>query len=530
MMEFCIPPTENQALGPRLYLHSSSFLALARFLSLALALALRGGTIARAPAKLARWLSMDPRPSPDLTRDNPPPHRAPILLDPAQLAAATAVLEFAIVHGRRSIDALKMPRVDSSDSDSSDDDGVSGHTRNRHHGYPLIHSLQAGDPRLFFVPGSAPTGLPDARQGDAVHRLSDVHDNSWILKAGAETFAGPCGLTNETTQTWIMRLKITTKLVGLIKQQLREQNWEQYFSEVAGQPLEQLLVVACSFSDAIWSADHISQMLTVFDALVDVLFNIKDLPFSSSGEVAGIVNKMVHAFKGVILRTVIPSSKESTRESTIHPATFVLIQVLEFFCRNRDMVQLILESGDYNTGPCSDMFNCLISKLKEFAEIKFQEKEKGKRYIFVLNNIYYVLQKKCHPGLLPPSAVSNLVSLVDQYIARYLEEYWFPPMLSYLDGDSLKKPCRSFVDTFMEEFYSICDSQMTWKVQTELKKTLRQEIVKLIVPKYVNFLKALQQRRSSHSPWLKWMSRARSEKPVCSAERLELMIMEIFEG
>lgn len=165
-----------------------------------------------------------------------------------------------------------------------------------------------------------------------------------------------------------MRLKITTRLVGLSKQQLHEHNCEQYFREVAGQHLEQLLVVACSFSDAIWSDDHISQMLTVFDALVDVLFKIQDLPFRRSGEVAGIVNKMMNAFKGVIQGTsnVIRSSKEST----IHPATFVLIQVLEFFCRNRDMVHSILESGDYNTGPCSDMFNCLISKLKECAEIK----------------------------------------------------------------------------------------------------------------------------------------------------------------
>lgn len=102
--------------------------------------------------------------------------------------------------------------------------------------------------------------------------------------------------------------------------------------------------------------------------------------------------------------------------------------------------------------------------------------------------------------------MSNLVSLVDKYIVGYLDEYWFPPMLSYLDGDFLKKPCRSSVDTFIEKFYSICDSQMTWKVQTELKKILREEIVKLIVSKYVNFLKALHERRSSHCPcWLKWI-------------------------
>jgi hypothetical protein len=322
-----------------------------------------------------------------------------------------------------------------------------------------------------------------------------------------------------------MRLKITTKLVGLSKQELYEQNWEQYFSEVAGQPLEQLIVVACSFSDAIWSDQQISQMLTVFDTLVDVLFNIQDLPFSRSGEVAGIVNKMVKAFKGVIQATVIHSSKLSA----IHPATSVLIQVLEFFCRNRDMVQSILESGDYNTGPCSDIFNCLMSKLKECAEISFQEN--GQRYIFILNNIYYVLQKKDHPGLLPPNVVGDLLSLVDHYIMRYLDEYWFPPMLSYLDGDSLNKPRRSSAGTFIKKFGSIYDSQKDWKVQTELKGILREDIVKLIVPKYVDFLKSLQERRSSHCPsWLKWMSRARSEKPVYTAELLEEAIRQLFEG
>jgi hypothetical protein len=244
---------------------------------------------------------------------------------------------------------------------------------------------------------------------------------------------------------------------------------------------------------------------------------------------------MVNAFKGVIQGTDICSKKEST----VHPATFVLIQVLEFFCRNRDMVQSILESGDYNTGPCSDMFNCLVCKLEECAEINFQVK--GKRYIFVMNNLYYVLQKNCHPGLqknchpglLPPNVVSDLVSQVDQYIVRYLDEYWFPPMLSYLDGDSLNKPRRSSVDKFIEKFYSMCDmcdSQMTWKVQTELKKILREEIVKLIVPKYVNFLKVLQERRSSHClSCLKWMSLARFEKPVYTAMLLEEVIKNFFE-
>ncbi|CAM0908177.1 unnamed protein product [Alopecurus aequalis] len=363
--------------------------------------------------------------------------------------------------------------------------------------------------------------------------LSDVHENTWILNSGTETFADPCELTNETTRTWVTRLKITTKLVVISKQQLHEQNWElceeleeQCFAEVAGQSLEQLLDVACSFSDARWSDVHISQQLTVFDALVDVIFNIHDLRFTRSGEVAGIINKMVYAFKGVIQRT--SNDTHSSKESSIHPATFVFIQILDFFCRNRDMVQSILEYGDYNTGPCSDIFSCLVPQLKEGAEKFFQEK--GKRYIFVLNNIYYVLQKKCHPGLIPPSLVSSLDSLADEYIMSYLNEYWFPLIVSYLEGDSLKKPCRSSLKIFVEEFRSVCDSQMTWKVQTVLKGILRKKIVDLIVPKYLNFLKALQERPSSRWPsWVKGIRRARSETPMYTAPQLKQVIRGLFE-
>ncbi|CAM0908174.1 unnamed protein product [Alopecurus aequalis] len=411
-----------------------------------------------------------------------------------------------------------------------------GHPNDRHILFPRIQSLEAGNPCLFFVPGSAPSvpGLPGAPQGDGVmNRLCDAHENPWILKVGTDTFRGPCELTDETTRTWVLRLKITTTLVCLSKRQLDklnqelcEEQKEECFSEVAGQPLEQLLIVACSFSDALWSDLHISQQLTIFDTLVDVLFNIQGLRFSRSGEVAGIVNKMVNAFKGVIQRT--SNDTRSSKESTIHPATFIFIQVLEFFLRNRDMVQSILEYGDYHIGPCSDVFDCFISKLKECAETNFQEK--GQRDIFVLNNMHYVLQKDCHPGLLPPNVMSKLASLIDQYTLSYLNEYWIPLMQPYLDGDSLRKPRRSSVDKFWEEFCNICVSQMTWKVQTKLKEILREEIVKLIVPKYVNLLEVLQEsRRSSHRPaWIKGMCRGRSEKPV-SAARLEQVIRGLFE-
>ncbi|KAF7005825.1 hypothetical protein CFC21_020925 [Triticum aestivum] len=517
------PPPEDQALelGPREPFYAALYLALA----------LPVGLVAWVPAKaraVARWLSGGRLPAPVADGADPirgdPPRRNPSLLelDLAQVAAAAAALCVAIVAGIHLIPSLVQRRADSSDSDSSGgDEEESGHHSDRHVWYPPIQSLETGDRRLFF-PGLTASArqLPDARQGDdQLHRLSDV-ENPLILTPSTERFSGPCELSNETTRTWVMRLKITTKLVCLCKRQLHQQNQElaeECFAVVAKQSVEQILEVACSFSDASWSDAHISQQLTVFDALVDVLFNIQGLHFSGSGEVADIINKMVNAFKGVIQRTT--NSIRSNKESIIHPATFILIQVLEFFKRNRDMIQPILETGGYNTGPCSDMLDCLVSKLK-CAEKSFQKK--GQRCIFFLNNINYVLQKNCHSGLLPPDVESNLVSLIDQYIMSYLEEYWVP-LLRYLDGDSLRKPRRLSLDKFTGEFLIICDSQMTRKVQTVLKGRLRQEIVDLIVPKYVNFLRALEENPRS------WFDRISREKPMYTVAELEQVIRGLFE-
>ncbi|XP_044963892.1 disease resistance protein RGA5-like isoform X2 [Hordeum vulgare subsp. vulgare] len=470
---------------------------------------------------VATWLSGYRR-APVLDEDNQihgsPPRRIPshLELDSAKVAAVIAALRLEIAGGAHWTPTVVQHRANTFNSDSSGDDDDEDPS-DGYMCYPPISFLETGDAPLFL------TGSTDsARPGDGLYRLSDVHDNPWILREGITTVAGPCELTNETTMTWVMRLKITTKLVCLIKQQLLEQNRElseECFAKVAGQSLEKIFEVACSFSDATWSDVHISQQLTVFETLVDVLFNIQDLHFIRSGEVAGIINKMVNAFRRMIQTT--SDDIYRGRESTIHPATFIFILVLEFFYRNGDKLQSILESGDYNTEPCSDMCDCLVSKLRECAEKTFQEK--GGRCIFLLNNIDYVLELKYHPGLLLPSRiVSDLISLTDKYIVSYLDEYWVP-LVTYLDVDSFKGPDRLSFDKFIEEFFTICDSQMTWKVRSRLKMRLRQQIIDLIAPTYVNFLKASQEKPRS------WLNMSRREKPMYTAAFLEQVISGFFE-
>jgi hypothetical protein len=346
-----------------------------------------------------------------------------------------------------------------------------------------------------------------------------------------------------------MTMKITAKLLHMIWFELHGQNWQlcqevkrECFWEIAGQSVEKLLDVALSLSNERWSAD---QPLPILDALVDSLYNIIELPLNKteliSNEVAGMLDqplnryepvhnmvahifcKMVIDFRGILEATT--SDKHINRESTIHPATVIFVRYLEFFHRNGEMMQSVLGTGD--CGVELTLICSWVSKLGRDAAKVFPVKGQG--YIFVLNNIFYVYQMKYHPGgFLSHIELQSLRSLINQYIKTYIEECWVP-IVRYLDVDSLKMPCRSSLDNFLEEFFSICSIQMTWKVRTKLKKILREELVKLILPKYENFLTVLPEGNSGPC-WSKGMWRARPEKPTYTAPRLEGVIRGFFEG
>ncbi|KAM0825886.1 hypothetical protein ACQ4PT_069267 [Festuca glaucescens] len=369
------------------------------------------------------------------------------------------------------------------------------------------------------------------------YRLSDEVESRCIM------YANPHGLTDRSTGTSVMTMKITAKLFRLIWVELDGQNQQLYqevkkecFREIVGQSMEKLLDVALSLSDAGWSADP---PLAILDALVDVLYNIKDLPFSRTElipnelhcVVAHIFYKMVVDLRGIIGATT--DDMHSSRESTIHTSTVLLVRFLEFFYRNGEMMQSVL-----GTGYCTielTMINIWVSKLLRDSEIMFPAKTfhiKGQRHIFVLNNIFYVYQMKCRPGgFLSDMELESLWSLIHQYMKCYLDEYWVP-FVTYLDGVSLKTPCRSSMDKFIKGFFSIRDSHMTWKVRTELKQILREEIVELIVPKYEIFLRILQEENPDlrWPCWSKGTWRAKSEKPVYyTAGWLEQVIRGLFE-
>ncbi|KAF6998516.1 hypothetical protein CFC21_014633 [Triticum aestivum] len=194
-----------------------------------------------------------------------------------------------------------------------------------------------------------------------------------------------------------------------------------------------------------------------------------------SGEVAGILNNMLNALGGILLDI----HSCDCDEFTIHPANGLLIQALAIFCGNTDRVQSIFATGDYTVEPYTDMFDCWVSKLEEDAEWICQG-EKSRKFIFLLNNTYNVWQMMLCPG----ASFSNV-------------------------------------------------ELMTWKVTSELKYELRQEIVGLIIPLYEASLFALEENRSQLSKILWWLKRVmagKKKQKKYTVEELERVIRELFEG
>ncbi|CAM0908198.1 unnamed protein product [Alopecurus aequalis] len=395
----------------------------------------------------------------------------------------------------RPILAASPSRAESSDSDgggsSSSDDEIRSNVW-----YTSVQALEAGANHLILphyghqlqemVRGLSEAdaldtvrmAFKDIQETDGFLRLSDAIDNQWILHADIETDADPRALIGRSTGT-LVKMSVTAKLLQLIWSELDGQSWQlcqevkkECFREVAGQSVQNLLDVAISFSNARWSGDNTLQMLTIFDAHVDVLYSIRDLPFNRNefipSEVADIpdltanrfksihnvaahiFHKMVVDFRVILVGTTYDMHRR--RESTIHRATVILIEYLEFFYRKGEMMQSVL-----GTGHCTievTIINSWVSKLQEDAETMFQEK--GQRYIFLMNNIYYVYEVKDRPGgfLSSIELQKRVYSLIQQYKKSYLDTYWVP-LARYLDSDFLNKPRLSSLNKFTEEFERI---------------------------------------------------------------------------
>lgn len=222
-----------------------------------------------------------------------------------------------------------------------------------------------------------------------------------------------------------------------------------------------------------------------------------------SGEADGILNKMVDSLGRIHLGI------NDVEESTIHPANGLLVEALK--------------SAHAIGGCTTESFSHWICKLEGDAQ-RIWQGEKGREYIFLLSNAYDVLLMMRGRGATFSNVqVENrLDAMFHRNKTSYFDEFWAPLMSHLYD-----------LDKFSAEFRIICRPQMTWKVTANLRYKLRKEIVDFIVPQYQASFSARRENRSRLSGVFRWVKRVMAGKKKqrkCTAEELEMMINDLFEG
>ncbi|KAJ1269853.1 hypothetical protein BS78_06G009800 [Paspalum vaginatum] len=387
-------------------------------------------------------------------------------------------------------------------------------------------SIQALDTALRQLPlDEQQAKLRRCFQGREVdpQRFPDVTMHKWILDTNREAFQRPLKLDKESILDSARKLKITTKLVCLMRSELdgARQSCSQvrsYFEDVAKKYKNILLDAASSFSKEKWTGDNIVEMLAIFDTLIDAIVNIVITIEDRTAPFHNIRN----AFKSLLEQTA--GGKHIREESDIHPSTRFLIQALEFFHHNKMHTV---------TGDAEAVFHKSWSdSLERDARTMFKG-EHDRQYMFIFKNTYSVLEMKYWPPsgrFLSDEEQGRLHQLIDKYIDIYCGEYWHPISQKYYRG----KQSFPSLKGFNKDFGSICDRQRKWTVPVEIRDKLRQKIIaedgegnnegKLIIPSYRRLFNAVNHQAGGGKSSMSFL---RGSAPKNKIRSVEVMIEEI---
>lgn len=170
----------------------------------------------------------------------------------------------------------------------------------------------------------------------------------------------------------------------------------------------------------------------------------------------------------------------------------------------------------------SDVKNDTIRYLKDLLLTKSELcSDPGMRYLFLLNNYYFVLAQMIDPC--GPTDGWGLTLECHKFMDSYLDVSW-GHVLSCIPKSHSPRPLRCWVNTpsvakFESAFNTTYQTQKFWKVpDTGLRYVLRRAITERVVSNYRDYLK-------EHPELVDHVRRGNSNPNI-----LEEMLGELFEG
>ncbi|KAK1682708.1 hypothetical protein QYE76_043556 [Lolium multiflorum] len=321
-----------------------------------------------------------------------------------------------------------------------------------------------------------------------------------------------------------------------------------------------------NFGDAVAvcprSPEKVSRILDMYEALAEVIPELKELFFGTPGDdviydLEGVLGRLGDAVKGNLLEfgKVLQqeSSKRPMMAGEIHPITRYVMNYLRLLVVYSDTLDHLLDddaAGDTNASHGDEDEEYLQSltplgrrlvKLMSYLEANLEEKSKlyedgALQCIFSMNNTLYIVQKVKDSELgriLGDQWTRRRRGKIRQNSKSYLRISW-TKVLSYLkddghsggSGNSLGNSTSRIKEKFKNFNFSFDETYRTqtlWKVpDPQLREELKISISENVIPAYRAFVGrygSLVDNGRSSGKYIKY-----------TAEDLENQLSDLFEG
>ncbi|KAL8230536.1 hypothetical protein R6Q57_000314 [Mikania cordata] len=337
-------------------------------------------------------------------------------------------------------------------------------------------------------------------------------------------------ILDEKMKKWIQAVKIVVKILLFGEKLLCEQIFSESelikeisFVETTKGCVMQLL----NFGEAVVigqrSSEKLFRILDMYDVVADVLPDLEALFTDESGElvcneVKAVLSGLGEAAIGTFVEFENAVKGENSRAlqgGEIHPLTRYVMNYIKLLVDYSDSLNTLLphsqdydlnskELDDVDSGDTLSPISCRLLSLITSLEANIEEKSRlyddnALRYIFLMNNILYIVQKVKDSelrNLLGDRWIRKHSGQIRQWHTSYLRSAWGKALLCLKDegfggGSSsaskllLKERFKNFNACF-EEIYRI---QALWRVpDDQLREELRISISEKVLPAYRAFV------------------------------------------
>lgn len=365
---------------------------------------------------------------------------------------------------------------------------------------------------------------------------------------------------DEKMKKWIQAVKVAARHLLTGEKKLcdhifseSETMSDDCFNETAKGCVKPLLIFAEAVAIGKRSSEKLFRILDMYDALADVLPNLEVMLTSElvCSEVRGVLNALGEAAKGTFaeFENAVQSetSKKPMQGGEIHPLTRYVMNYVKLLVDYSETLNKLLEHDEIDTSSLQIdadslesmspiarrlllLLTCLESNIEEKSRLY---DDSAMQYIFLMNNILYIVQKVKDSELgklLGDNWVRKRRGQVRQYATSYLRASWSKALACLKDegigGGStnaskvtLKERFRSFNSCF-EEIYRV---QTAWKVpDPQLREELRISISEKVIPAYRSFMGRFRSQLESGRHAGKYIK--------YTPEDLESYLLDLFEG